>query len=59
MLPTLLAIVVLIADIYAILTILQTSARIEQKTVWIAIIIILPLFGVVAWYFAGPGGHGN
>lgn len=59
MLQTLLAIVVLIADIYAILTILQTSARIEQKTVWIAIIIIIPLFGVVAWYFAGPGGRGN
>jgi hypothetical protein len=59
MFQTLLAIVVLIADIYAILTILQTSARVEQKTVWIAIIILLPLFGIVAWYFAGPGGRGN
>ena len=57
MLQTLLAVIVLIADIYAILTILQTPARIEQKTVWIAIIILLPLLGVIAWYFAGPGGR--
>jgi len=59
MFQTLLAIVVLIADIYAILTIMQTSARVEQKTVWIAIVILLPLLGVIAWYFAGPGGRGN
>jgi len=57
MLQTLLAVIVLIADIYAILTILQTPARVEQKTVWIAIILLLPFLGVIGWYFAGPGGQ--
>lgn len=56
MLQLLLSVAILVADIYAILVIMQTSARIEQKTVWIVIVLVLPILGVAGWYFAGPGG---
>ena len=49
-------IVILIADIYAIVKIVQSSADTIKKVIWAAIILILPVIGLVAWYFAGPGG---
>jgi hypothetical protein len=53
----LLTLLILVADIYAILKIAQTPARIEHKVVWITLVLILPLVGVIAWFFAGPGGR--
>jgi len=47
----------LVADIYAILKIAQSPARIEHKVVWITLVLILPLVGFIAWFFAGPGGR--
>lgn len=58
-LKTLLGIVILLADIYAILTITQTTTNLIQKTVWIAVILLFPMLGVIVWYFIGPGGQGN
>jgi hypothetical protein len=49
-----LGILVLFADIYAILQIAQSSATTGTKAVWIVIVLLLPLIGVIAWYFAGP-----
>lgn len=46
---------VLIADIYAILKIAQSSAGDGKKALWIAIVILLPLLGVIIWYLMGPG----
>lgn len=50
-------ILILAADIYAILQIAQSSATGGVKVIWILIILLLPLFGLIAWYFAGPGGR--
>jgi len=36
------------------LNIFQSSATIGSKTLWIVLVIALPLIGVVIWYFAGP-----
>jgi len=47
--------IILIADIYAILMILQSSARAGQKLVWALVVFLLPLIGLVIWYVAGPG----
>ncbi len=49
------ALLILIADIYAIIMILQSSARDIEKLLWILAVIILPLIGVIIWFFAGPG----
>jgi len=56
MIQFLFTVLILVADIYAILKIAQTPARIEHKVVWITIVLILPLLGFLAWFFAGPGG---
>ncbi len=46
---------VLIADIYVIIQILQSSDDSVKKIIWVLIVLFLPVFGIVAWYFAGPG----
>jgi hypothetical protein len=46
---------VLIADIYAILKIVQSSASDGKKALWVAIVIVFPLIGVILWYLMGPG----
>jgi hypothetical protein len=48
-------ILVLIGDIYAILQIAQSSESNGKKALWIALVIVLPLIGLVIWYLAGPG----
>jgi hypothetical protein len=47
--------IVLIADIYAILMILQSPATTGEKLVWVLVVFLLPVIGLVIWYVAGPG----
>lgn len=49
------SLIILIADIYAIVMILQSSAKGIEKLIWSLVVFILPLIGLVIWYFAGPG----
>jgi len=48
-------ILVLIADVYAILRIAQCSAGTGKKSLWIVVVLLLPVLGVIAWYLMGPG----
>ncbi len=47
-------ILILAADVWAILNIFQSSSTTGSKTLWIVLVIALPLIGVIVWYFAGP-----
>jgi hypothetical protein len=47
--------IILIADIYAIVMILQSSAKSIEKLIWSLAVFFLPLIGLIIWYFAGPG----
>lgn len=47
--------IVLIADIYAIIMILQSPAKSVEKLVWALVVFLLPLIGLLIWYLAGPG----
>ena len=49
------SVLLLIADIYAIVMILQSSADTLKKLLWTVVVILLPLIGLIVWYFAGPG----
>ena len=51
----LLGFVILVADIYAVLQIAQSTAGNGKKALWIAIVIVLPVVGLVLWYLLGPG----
>jgi putative effector of murein hydrolase LrgA (UPF0299 family) len=47
--------VILILAIYAIVMILQSSAKTMEKILWTLLVFFLPLLGLIIWYFAGPG----
>lgn len=50
----LLALVVLIADIWAILNIIGSEASTGRKILWTLLVLIFPVLGLIIWYFAGP-----
>ncbi len=47
--------IILIADIYAIVMILQSSVKSIEKLLWALLVLLLPLVGVIIWYLLGPG----
>jgi succinate dehydrogenase/fumarate reductase cytochrome b subunit len=53
---SLLGVVILAGDIWAILNIFQSSASNEKKLIWIVAVLLLPVVGLVLWYFLGPRG---
>ena len=48
------SLLILIADVYAIVNIIQSNAGTGAKVVWIVAIIVLPILGLIIWFFAGP-----
>jgi len=46
--------IVLIADVWAIVNILQSSASTGNKVLWTVIVILLPILGFILWFFLGP-----
>jgi len=52
----LLGLLILAGDIWAILNIFQSSASNEKKLLWILVVLILPLLGLILWFFLGPRG---
>lgn len=47
---------ILAADIWAIINIIQSSASNEKKVIWIVVVLLLPVLGLILWYFLGPRG---
>ena len=47
-------ILVLGADIWAIVNIFQSGASTERKVLWTVLVILLPVIGFIAWLVAGP-----
>jgi hypothetical protein len=50
----LLGLVVLVADVWAIVKTLQSGASTGAKVVWIVLILLLPVLGLLLWLIAGP-----
>jgi succinate dehydrogenase/fumarate reductase cytochrome b subunit len=46
--------IVLIADVWAIVSILQSGASTADKVLWTVIVILLPVLGFILWFFMGP-----
>jgi hypothetical protein len=47
-------ILVLIADVWAIVNIMQSTAETGRKVLWTVLVVLLPVLGFVLWYFLGP-----
>jgi succinate dehydrogenase/fumarate reductase cytochrome b subunit len=51
---SLLGLLILIADVWAIVTIFQSGASNEKKALWIVLVVILPVVGLILWFLLGP-----
>lgn len=43
-----------VLDVIAIAGIINSDAQPKHKLLWIAIVVLLPVIGFLAWFFAGP-----
>jgi succinate dehydrogenase/fumarate reductase cytochrome b subunit len=51
-----LGLLILIGDVWAIINIFQSSASSGKKLLWTILVLLLPLLGLILWYFLGPRG---
>jgi succinate dehydrogenase/fumarate reductase cytochrome b subunit len=49
-------VLILAADIWAILNIFQSGASNEKKALWTVLVLLLPVLGLILWYLLGPRG---
>ena len=48
--------IILLLDIWAIVNIVQSGATNGAKVLWIALVVLLPVLGLIIWFVAGPRG---
>jgi hypothetical protein len=49
--------IILALDIWAVINVIQSDASTGGKILWVLLIILLPLVGLIIWFFAGPRGR--
>lgn len=49
-----LGLIILIADIWAIMKTLSSGASTAAKIIWTLVILFLPVIGLLIWLVAGP-----
>jgi succinate dehydrogenase/fumarate reductase cytochrome b subunit len=52
--PGLWGLLVLIADVWAIVNVVQSGADTGRKVLWVVLVVVLPVLGFVLWWFLGP-----
>jgi Phospholipase_D-nuclease N-terminal len=50
----LLGLIVLVANVWAIINIFQSTADTGKKVVWTVVVFLLPVIGFILWFFLGP-----
>lgn len=48
------SVLVLIADVWAIVNIMQSGASTGHKVLWTVAVILLPVLGFILWLLLGP-----
>ncbi|WP_042251418.1 PLDc N-terminal domain-containing protein [Paracoccus sp. PAMC 22219] len=48
------SVIIFALDVWAIAQIINTNVSTKSKILWILLIVILPILGLIIWYFAGP-----
>jgi Phospholipase_D-nuclease N-terminal len=46
--------IVLVADVWAIINIFQSGADTGNKVLWTVVVILLPVLGFILWFIWGP-----
>jgi len=49
-----LGLLILIADVWAIVNIAQSGATTGKKVLWIVLVLVLPVLGLILWFLLGP-----
>lgn len=49
-----LGILILAGDVWALINIFQSSVSNEKKLIWAIAVLLLPLLGLILWFFLGP-----
>jgi hypothetical protein len=49
-----LGLLILIADVWAIVNIAQSGATTGKKVLWIVLVLVLPVLGLILWFLMGP-----
>ena len=50
----LIGLLILIADVWAIVNIFQSAASTGGKVLWTVLVLVLPVLGLIIWFVAGP-----
>ena len=45
--------VILVLDVWAILSVLMGNSSIERKLLWVLVILLLPVLGIILYLFMG------
>lgn len=54
---SLVGLVILALDVWAILHVLRSQAEVGMKVLWVLLIALLPVLGLIIWAIAGPRGN--
>ena len=46
--------IVLALNVWAIIKIVQSSAGIGAKVLWVLLVLLLPVIGFILWFLMGP-----
>jgi hypothetical protein len=46
--------VILILDVWAIVSIIRSGQSVGATVLWIIIILVLPVLGLILWFLLGP-----
>lgn len=46
--------VVLVLDVWAIISIFQSSTETVIKVLWVVLVLLLPVLGLIVWFLFGP-----
>jgi succinate dehydrogenase/fumarate reductase cytochrome b subunit len=46
--------IILAADVWAIINVLQSSASTGKKAAWVVSVLVFPVVGFLVWLIAGP-----
>ena len=53
---SLIGLLILAADIWAIVSVVQSAASTGKKVLWILLVLVLPVVGLILWFLLGPRG---
>ncbi len=52
----LVGLIILVLDVWAIVSTIQSRAATGTKVLWVVLVLLLPVLGLILWFLFGPKG---